>query len=408
MQMADIQSGMNGGMMWEPTGEEDGEGEFDQFSLGDGVSRFTEVSARNVLMNQSHHPFMPQKRLPYDPSLMAPSSSHGIMSNQGLNGSHSNGASPPKKPRLQSSRPSQPLHGNHSQLYAMTMPQSPTYNTQSGLLDPAVLTPGHPTSQHPHIQQQQHPHQLHQNHQHQPRQHGLPNHAQAPPHNLMMNNQPQSQVQTPNPSPLQSTHPGTSTLPARQQQQPLHATASTDTDLSSNSNPNPNSNHRLPESHHSLSHAHAQPQSHHQSQRPNQPHNPTQNQIQNQNQNQNHNLNVNNPTLTPNHHPNAMTNANSNPNPHTPVSMTTERGYQPSPQLAPEIQQAGLSDAQRRTQALLQLQQEQGMRDDELVEVITEFQDSIAAVDTYLAIQKDALRRMWLTNVIQQRRRQAA
>lgn len=38
MQMGDLQGGMAGGMMWESTGDEDGEGEFDQFSLGDGVS----------------------------------------------------------------------------------------------------------------------------------------------------------------------------------------------------------------------------------------------------------------------------------------------------------------------------------------------------------------------------------
>jgi hypothetical protein len=35
MQMGDMQGGMGGSMMWEPTGDEDGEGEFDQFSLGD-------------------------------------------------------------------------------------------------------------------------------------------------------------------------------------------------------------------------------------------------------------------------------------------------------------------------------------------------------------------------------------
>lgn len=36
--MGDLQSGMSNSMMWEATGDEDGEGEFDGFTLGDGVS----------------------------------------------------------------------------------------------------------------------------------------------------------------------------------------------------------------------------------------------------------------------------------------------------------------------------------------------------------------------------------
>jgi hypothetical protein len=198
-----------------------------------------------------------------------------------------------------------------------------------------------------------------------------------------MNNQ--TQTHTPNPSPMQSTNANADTLARQQQQQqqqPIHQNM-TDTNMSNQN--------RLSETHH------VQPS------RPNSNHSQSQNSNINVNtnaksiQNQNSNPNL---TLTPNHA--TIT------NPHTPVSMTTDRGYQPaqstSASLAPEVQHAGLSDAQRRTQALLQLQQEQGMRDDELVEVMAEFETSIAAADTYLAIQKDQLRRMWLTTVVQRRR----
>lgn len=312
---------------------------------------------------------------------MSSTPGHMMMSNHGINGTHSNGASPPKKPRLQSTRPAQALHGNHSQLYAMAMPRSPTYSTQPGLLDPAVLTTSHPSQQ-----QHSHPppqHQLHHANAQQGQQsHGQHQHpSHPPPHTFMMNNQTQAQVHTPNPSPMQTTDANTLARQQQQQQQPIHQTMP-DTNV-----PNQNPTHRLPES---------QQQQQMQPSRPNSNHsNVNTNTKSLQAQNSNPNL-----TLTPNHA--TMT------NPHTPVSMTADRGYQPSPStstgLAPEIQHAGLSDAQRRTQALLQLQQEQGMRDDELVEVMAEFETSIAAADTYLAIQKDQLRRMWLTNVVQRRR----
>jgi hypothetical protein len=76
----------------------------------------------------------------------------------------------------------------------------------------------------------------------------------------------------------------------------------------------------------------------------------------------------------------------------------------PTPSLAAEVQHAGLSDSQRRTQALLQLQQESEMRDEDMVEVMAEFENNIAAADTYLAIKKDQLRRMYLRTIVQRRR----
>ena len=36
--LGDMQAGMGGGMMWETTGDEDGEGEYEPFNIQDGVS----------------------------------------------------------------------------------------------------------------------------------------------------------------------------------------------------------------------------------------------------------------------------------------------------------------------------------------------------------------------------------
>ncbi|KAK8853360.1 hypothetical protein IAR55_004064 [Kwoniella newhampshirensis] len=74
--------------------------------------------------------------------------------------------------------------------------------------------------------------------------------------------------------------------------------------------------------------------------------------------------------------------------------------------LSAEVSQAGLSEAQRRTEAILQLQsKELDMRDEDLVEVMAEFESSVAAADTYLAIRKEGLRKMWLASVVKRRKR---
>jgi hypothetical protein len=44
------------------------------------------------------------------------------------------------------------------------------------------------------------------------------------------------------------------------------------------------------------------------------------------------------------------------------------------------------------------------MRDEDMVEVMAEFENNIAAADTYLAIKKDQLRRMYLRTIVQRRR----
>jgi hypothetical protein len=70
-----------------------------------------------------------------------------------------------------------------------------------------------------------------------------------------------------------------------------------------------------------------------------------------------------------------------------------------------QIHFAGLNEAQRRTQAILQLQnRETEMPDEDMVEVLAEFESNVAAADTYLAIQKDGLRRMYLGKVIKRRK----
>lgn len=70
-----------------------------------------------------------------------------------------------------------------------------------------------------------------------------------------------------------------------------------------------------------------------------------------------------------------------------------------------QVQAAGLSEAQRRTEAILQLQEKEvGMADEDLVEILAEFETNVAAADTYLAIQREGLRKLWLGKVIKKRR----
>lgn len=43
------------------------------------------------------------------------------------------------------------------------------------------------------------------------------------------------------------------------------------------------------------------------------------------------------------------------------------------------------------------------MRDEDMVEVMAEFEVNVAAADTYLAIKREPLRKMWLTNLVKRR-----
>lgn len=59
---------------------------------------------------------------------------------------------------------------------------------------------------------------------------------------------------------------------------------------------------------------------------------------------------------------------------------------------APEIVRAGLSEAQRRTEAVLLLQEHEDVPDAEVLIILQEFEENMAAVDMYLALRTDRLR----------------
>lgn len=44
------------------------------------------------------------------------------------------------------------------------------------------------------------------------------------------------------------------------------------------------------------------------------------------------------------------------------------------------------------------------MRDEDLLEVMSEFEENVTAADTYLAIKKESLRRLWLNKLVDKRR----
>ncbi|OCF77622.1 hypothetical protein I204_01616 [Kwoniella mangroviensis CBS 8886] len=71
-----------------------------------------------------------------------------------------------------------------------------------------------------------------------------------------------------------------------------------------------------------------------------------------------------------------------------------------------EITNAGLSESQRLTKAILLLQNQQDMyelKDEDLIEIFNEFENNINSADTYLAITKDHLRKMWLMKILKRR-----
>ncbi|OCF34228.1 hypothetical protein I316_04179 [Kwoniella heveanensis BCC8398] len=75
--------------------------------------------------------------------------------------------------------------------------------------------------------------------------------------------------------------------------------------------------------------------------------------------------------------------------------------------LSAEVLTAGLTEAQRRTEAIIQLQNQENdnMSDQDLVEVMAEFEGNVAAADTYLAIKKEGLRKLWLMKIVKRRRK---
>jgi hypothetical protein len=62
-----------------------------------------------------------------------------------------------------------------------------------------------------------------------------------------------------------------------------------------------------------------------------------------------------------------------------------------------------MSEAQRRTEAVLLLQEHDDMPDDDVLAVIQEFEENMAAVDMYLALRTDRLRIGYLKNLVARR-----
>ncbi|WVQ74336.1 hypothetical protein IAR50_003935 [Cryptococcus sp. DSM 104548] len=116
-------------------------------------------------------------------------------------------------------------------------------------------------------------------------------------------------------------------------------------------------------------------------------------------------------------HAQTHTHAHSQPHPHAHQQSQAQGQsmHQPHhPQMQTPLQASpsdplflsSLTESQRRTEALLQLQTiDADMRDEDMVEVMEEFEMSVAAADTYLAIKKEALRKMWLANLVKRRQR---
>ncbi|EIW72187.1 hypothetical protein M231_01839 [Tremella mesenterica] len=76
------------------------------------------------------------------------------------------------------------------------------------------------------------------------------------------------------------------------------------------------------------------------------------------------------------------------------------------PPLKEEVRAAGLSEAQRRTQAILELQAgEKDLTDEEMVDIVSEFSGDIALADCYLALKRSGLRTMFVKKLLGKRKR---
>ena len=51
----------------------------------------------------------------------------------------------------------------------------------------------------------------------------------------------------------------------------------------------------------------------------------------------------------------------------------------------------------------MQLQKESELKDEEVMQIMAEFETNIAAMDNYLALNRDSLRRMYLSNLLTRR-----
>ncbi|WVQ94878.1 hypothetical protein IAU59_001962 [Kwoniella sp. CBS 9459] len=107
-----------------------------------------------------------------------------------------------------------------------------------------------------------------------------------------------------------------------------------------------------------------------------------------------------------NPNPNPNSNPNSNP-PGPSPGLAQSVSLSSLSSLSAEVITAGLTEAQRRTEAIIQLQTQENdtMSDHDLVEVMAEFEGNVAAADTYLAIKKEGLRKLWLMKIVKRRKK---
>ena len=73
--------------------------------------------------------------------------------------------------------------------------------------------------------------------------------------------------------------------------------------------------------------------------------------------------------------------------------------------MSDEVRVAGLSEAQRRTQAITNLQEETELADEDLVDIVNEFTNNIAQADAYLALKREPLRKLFLAKLIKRRKK---
>ncbi|WWC91894.1 uncharacterized protein L201_006843 [Kwoniella dendrophila CBS 6074] len=101
---------------------------------------------------------------------------------------------------------------------------------------------------------------------------------------------------------------------------------------------------------------------------------------------------------------NALSNNNNTPSISTPVEISNHNNILQQSQQ--QVQQQEKTESERRTEAIIQIQKQQeqlNLNDENLIEILIEFENNINAVDTFLAIEKDNLKTLWLNKIIKRR-----
>ncbi|WWC64784.1 uncharacterized protein I303_107396 [Kwoniella dejecticola CBS 10117] len=344
-------------------GEEDGEGEFDNaFNLSDGSQSF----------NMGH-----KRPLPFDPSLLSPAIStnqnHGPGPAQNIHPQHTlpmPQGSPPKKSRLSRSQAqNQQIHTLPAPMHAHAQPQAQIHHIHQQL-PPAHIIPQQFYIPHPHP--------------HQPHPHSHPQHHHQIHPNAQIQSHPQPQTQ--NEMSIPSNRQSMKSLP----HSPEFSTSTTLIDHQLVATPPPSATNPIlrqytPNSNSLTSHS-------------NHNHNPMI--PSSQSATSLHSLSL----------PAELSGSNLDANSSN-KSGNAKNGDNDAT-AAPKSSGGGggdhgqLSESQRRTNAIIQIQNLQEtleLKDEELIEIIVEFEQNVSAADTFLAIQKDHLRKMWLSKIVKRR-----